>query len=57
MCDKNISMRGERSIDAQRKKRKEMSCNYYAQRGHFAKIALILSVGNVERKGMKRSLV
>ena len=29
-------MRGERSIDAQRKKRKEMSCNYYAQRGHFA---------------------
>jgi hypothetical protein len=34
---KNIHMRGERSIGPQRKKRKELCCNYCAQRGHFAR--------------------
>ena len=48
-------MRGERTTDIQRKKRKEMCCNYCIKDIILIEIALILHAGNVEKKNMKKN--
>ena len=55
MDAKNIHVRGERSTGSQRRKRKEMCCNFVLRKVTLLEIALILPVGNVERKDMKKS--
>ncbi len=56
MDAKDIYVRGERSIGAQRKKRKEMCCNVIIvlKEVILVEIALILLAGNVEKKDMKK---
>ena len=54
MDAKNIHVRGERSTGAQRRKRKEMCCNFCAQRGHFARNCPDITCWECGKKGHEK---
>ena len=54
MDEKKIHVRGERIIGVKRKKRKEMCCNYCAQRGHFARNCPDITCWECGKKGHEK---
>ena len=54
MDTKTIHVRGERSTGAKWKKRKEMCCNFCAQRGHFARNCPDITCWECGKKGHEK---
>ena len=57
MDTKYIHVIGKRIITTQRKRRKEICYNFFLKEIIILGISLILSVSNMKRKGMRRSIV